>query len=94
MNHGAYVELFDEALRKIYANIDDVNTEPKAARSITLKLSIKPSADRKTLTIVPDISVKLAAMKKVEHTLFMVRERTGEPAAVEDNSTQDEMFRQ
>lgn len=43
---GAAVELWAEELKKVAANILDVNTDPKATREITLKATILPNEDR------------------------------------------------
>ena len=51
---GVVKELFKRELDKICENIDDVNTNAKDTRVITLKISIKPSEDRSTA----DVSVK------------------------------------
>ena len=54
---GVLKELFERELEKVCENIDDINTNAKDTRVITLKISIKPSEDRST----GDISVKAAS---------------------------------
>ena len=46
LGNGAAVELFDEALEKVLKNIMDPNTDPKAERSITMKVTFKPDENR------------------------------------------------
>ena len=43
---GAVIEAFDEELAQVLDNINDPNTNPSAARELTLKLKIKPDDDR------------------------------------------------
>ena len=48
---GVVKELFKRELLKVCENIDDVNTNAKDARVITLKISLKPSEDRTTADV-------------------------------------------
>jgi hypothetical protein len=50
---GAAVELWAEELKKVAANILDVNTDPKATREITLKATIQPNEDRTNAMVAP-----------------------------------------
>jgi hypothetical protein len=63
---GAVEELFQSALGKVLANIDDVNTSEKAKRSIVIKLEFTPKADRTATNIDVKVDVKLAGNKPVE----------------------------
>jgi hypothetical protein len=57
---GAAVQLFNEELDKVLANIMDPNTEANAVRSVKLEIKIKPDKDRSggSVEIIP--SCKLA----------------------------------
>ncbi len=48
INGGAAVEMFDHELEKVMANISDINTG-MGARSVTLKVTIKPSDEGRTV---------------------------------------------
>jgi len=68
---GVLKELFKRELDKVCENIDDINTNAKDARVITLKISLKPSEDRTTA----DVSVKaissLAGVKAHSSTIHL-----------------------
>jgi hypothetical protein len=57
---GGVIQLFDEELAKVLANIMDPNTEPEAVREVTLKVKIKPDRDRATASVQIIPSAKLA----------------------------------
>lgn len=44
-DQGSVAVLFDQALRDIYLDLEDRPTLGKAARTLTLQLNFKPSAD-------------------------------------------------
>jgi len=46
LGEGAIIDKFDIELSKCLANIYDMNTPAKAARTITLKIKLLPSDDR------------------------------------------------
>lgn len=48
LSGGAANDYFADAMKKVLANIEDINTPAKAVRGITLTLKIKPSEDRLT----------------------------------------------
>ena len=50
----------EECLRKVVANIIDPNTDPKQARTVTLKIKMTPSADRTQADIEFQATAKLA----------------------------------
>jgi len=60
LGQGAALERFNLALQDVLDNIQDVNTDPKKARTVTLKATIKPSEDREVGSIVVDVVSKLA----------------------------------
>lgn len=72
--NGAAVERFDYELQKVLDNIADPNTKTKAARTITLKVSIVPSEDRSVGSVEIQCSSSLAGMQPAGHHVFLVQE--------------------
>lgn len=89
---GAAPELFDHAMRRVLDNIGDVNTEPKAKRTITLTVEITPDEDRRLLATVVRSEVKLAAPKGAPTVLYMGVRTGGERFAVESDPVQAQLF--
>lgn len=58
---GALEELFGAELTRVLANIQDVNTDPKAKRVITFRLEFAPAEDRE----MTDIKVSCASPNPV-----------------------------
>ena len=46
INNGALEEMFQREMKEVLKNVDDVNTEPKKPRKITLEISIIPNGER------------------------------------------------
>ena len=89
---GALEELFQAALARVLANIDDPNTAAKAKRSITLSLSFEVDENRRSSTVRLNVGTKLAGT--VPHTTHVhIGQHDGALAAVEA-MPQAEMFPQ
>jgi hypothetical protein len=88
---GAITEKFDRALKELMTNIDDINTDAKAERSITIKVKFKPDPSRKTIAYKATVESKLAAALADEDVIFVVHDKDG-PVAVNDNLRQMPMF--
>ena len=67
---------------KLLRNIFDPNTEAKAVRTLTIKLTFKPDENRESVSVSSKCESKLAANKPIETTLF-IDDRDGAPTAVE-----------
>lgn len=83
--HGAILEAADYELEKVMSNINDINTDPKKKRSITIKVTFAPSADRKKIGMSTQVNSKVEPTNPVETTLFNVmetNESTGEKVNV------------
>lgn len=89
---GAAMDMFDEELQKVLANINDENTKPDAVRSITIKLAIKPDKTRRTAETTLEVKSTLAAIKPSESFLFFDRDKNGNILAYEDEQTPDLPF--
>ena len=69
---GAVQEKVDRALAKVAENILDPNTDPKAARSITLKLTLKPDKDdREDVSVSATVSVSLASENGAQTQIYV-----------------------
>lgn len=87
INGGAAIERFDHELKKIVENINDVNTDPKATRKVTLELTIKPTEDRTMCAYDIKVNGRPASMRAVS-AFFYLSYQGGEVVAVENNPQQ------
>ena len=85
IQNGAVLDLFEEELRKVLANIEDENTVANAERSITIKVSIKPDKTRRTGEVKSQVSSTLAKVKPAESFLFFDRDEAGKFSAYADD---------
>ena len=92
LGQGAAVERFGLALQEVLDNIQDVNTDPKKARTVTLKATLKPSEDRGLGTIIVDVTTKLAPTKPFDVHVFLGRDKEGKGYATEYVAQQQELF--
>jgi hypothetical protein len=88
---GACVEHFDIELERVLKNIEDVNTDPKATRVITLKVTFKPNEERQVADVHINASSKLASIKPTSTVVYMGR-KGGKTMAVESNPRQSGLF--
>jgi hypothetical protein len=84
LNQGAAVERFNLALQEVLDNIQDPNTNPKAARAVTLKCTFKPDEDRGLANIIVDVVPKLAPIAPFGVRVFMGRDKNGKGYASEE----------
>lgn len=70
---GVAEELFKAAMEQVLTNIDDPNTDPKAARSVTLRFDFKTEDDRRTSKIAVSCGTKLAGVRPASATVFIGR---------------------
>ncbi|MDO5785429.1 MAG: hypothetical protein Q4P20_10255 [Eubacteriales bacterium] len=66
---GGVKELADLNMRRVLENIRDVNTDPKKARSITIKFTFAPNEARDSVATRVQVECKLVPVKPVETTL-------------------------
>ncbi len=88
---GALVEHFDIELERVLKNIEDVNTDPEAARTITLKVTFKPNEERSIADIHISAASKLASIKPTRTVVYMGK-KLGKTVAVESNPQQSGLF--
>ena len=91
LGHGAAVELFDDAMQKVLANISDPNTAVNVAREVTLK--VKLVSDERDLAMVEMQAVpKLAPVMPAAAKILIGRATGGGVEAREYVSPQTELF--
>lgn len=84
---GAAVELFDCELEKVLTDIQDPNTEEKAARTVTLKVTVKPS-DRGYGKVSIQASCSLAKPNAYGTNFYIGKSPSGQVQAFEHNPQQ------
>ena len=89
---GAAKEKFEDALKKVLANILDPNTRPETAREIILRVKIKPTEARTDAAVIIACDTKLAADKAYPTKIFIGKSITGTPEAHEINANQYNLF--
>jgi hypothetical protein len=88
---GAAEERFQYEMDKVLANIADRNTDPEAKRKITLEIVFAPMGDREVIGLAVNVTSKLAGLKPVSSTAYLV-ERNGVPLAVARDIRQIDAF--
>lgn len=71
LNGGAVKELFEEELKKVLVNINDINVEADFAREILIKVKIKPSKDRRAAITSVQAMSKLAPVCANQGSMFL-----------------------
>lgn len=74
---GGLEERWQVEFRKALENIEDPNTDPKAPRTITIQVVIRPDETRNVGAVGISASVKLSAQKRVTTWLHMGRTAEG-----------------
>jgi hypothetical protein len=67
---GGVIQLFQEELDKVLANIMDPNTEPEKVREVILRVLIKPDPDRSSAKVAIVPSSKLAPVVPLGTRMF------------------------
>lgn len=89
---GALPELFDHALKECVVNMLDPNTDPKAARGITITIEMKPGDSREQAIMKAQVKTKLAAPKPTPDVMYFGQsKRTGEIVATRYDPQQLEL---
>ena len=90
LKQGACLDRFDRALAELVANVLDPNTDPKAKRSVTLTLSVKPNEARNMADITVAVASKLQPAQPLATGCTLgTNLDTGEVAAFEIVSNSD-----
>ena len=91
LGKGAAEEKFADALAKVIENIQDLNTDHKARRTITLKVHFLPTEKRLSAKILLDVATTLPAPQPFETQIYLGIE-DGEYIATEFNPQQMLLF--
>lgn len=83
LGRGAAVERFDDSFQRVLDNIIDPNTD-LSARTITLKVTLKPNDNRDQCEVKISCGEKLAGSKPVGTILFVGRGKDGAVAMEHD----------
>lgn len=90
---GAVPEVFQEHLKRVLGNIDDINTPAKAKRQITIEVIFAPDASRTAVEVAVNVKSKLAGTHKAEGTIFITRDAKGALRALDQNVNQASLFK-
>jgi len=85
IKNGAILEMFDEEMKKVLANIEDENTSPTAERSVTIRIGIRPNKLRNTADVKTQVKSTLAPVNPAESFVFFDVDEEGEFAAYADD---------
>lgn len=85
---GAALELFDNELSRVLANIVDPNTRAKTRRVVALMVTFAPNEDRDYAGIEIQCKAKLAPSKGYETNAIVLTNRDGSVVATEHDPKQ------
>lgn len=88
---GGVPEVFERELREVLANITDPNTDPEAARSITIKFVFKPYEDRSGAHVAFTCKPALQPVQMRKSQLFLSR-HSGQLKAYAQDQRQVALF--
>jgi hypothetical protein len=77
INEGAMIEGFEIELRKVLANITDLNTPATATRAVNLQLLLKPHSDRVVIETEFKCTSKLAPIETHTSKCFLGKAEDG-----------------
>ena len=88
INDGAVIDAFDIELRKVLANIVDLNTPATKTRGLVLRIDFKPHSDRCTIITEFNCSLRLAAIETHSGKVFLGRAEGGDVVAFDKDPRQ------
>ena len=74
LNGGSAHDIFNHALSKVIANINDISTPAEEKRQITLTFEFSPTKDRGTSSVLIGVRTKLAEVEKHGGHIFIGHE--------------------
>lgn len=80
---GAVDERFNIELQEVLENMQNLNTDPLKARTITLKITLKGNSDRNLASAVVDAKSSLVPANGISSTLILDQDKKGNPVAAE-----------
>ena len=84
---GAITKRFNDELTRLWDNVYDMRAPATKARTITLKVTIKPNANRDAAAILYDIKSAPDAPEALQQTVF-IRQRDGGSVQVTEQTDQ------
>lgn len=91
LGRGAAIELLNDALNKVWDNVLDPNTSPKATRNVVLTVTFKPNEERNIASAIIEVKSKLAPPKGVGTVVYIGKDKSGQGVAQEHNPRQPEL---
>ncbi len=93
MAQGAFMEQFNNEMKKVLANIMDPNTDPTKIRKLTLTVSIKADEDRDVASFDVQTKSTLIPAKALGTKIIIDRDTDGSAVAAELKSgIKDQMY--
>jgi hypothetical protein len=89
--NGAALEIFEDAVAKVMANIVDPNTDATKKRSIKLEFTFEPSESREVGDCVLKCETKMAPIKAAKGNFFLSK-RAGQIKGYAQNPKQEALF--
>lgn len=89
---GAAIELFDLNAPKIAANIADKTTPAKAKRTLILKMTFEPDADRQAVEVTTTAELKLASTEPHNSRAFLGKDTSGKAYLFPTDPRQEALF--
>jgi hypothetical protein len=83
MSEGAAIERANLELDRVLKNILDKNTDPTAAREVTLKIKFKPNSGRNAAEVTIQARSKLAPVAGHNTQLYIGEDLSGKPECTE-----------
>lgn len=80
---GGVQELFDMNVKKVLENVQDLNTEPKVKRKMTITIDFIPDETRRVILLDSNVKVSLAPVRGVVSTVLAGKNAQGEIEANE-----------
>jgi hypothetical protein len=89
---GAAIELFEDGLAKVVANIADKATDATASREIVLRFKFKPDDDRRACVVATTLTTKLAGHEEHVSKIYLGKDEHGKSYAFESDPRQEILF--
>lgn len=89
---GALAEQVNAKLKDVLDNIDDPNTPAKAKRELNIKITFAPNEDRDRFDLTAAVATKLAGLKTIESSAFLVNQRGERIAYEREDPRQNVLF--
>lgn len=80
---GAVNERLNLEIQKVLENINDLNTDPKKARTVQLSIKITPTENRQTVSVDVSAKTTLAPAVAIPATIILDKDLNGKMTAKE-----------